>query len=182
MPNKKKTDQVDELLNILTSTPHFAVVKFDKTTHKSLEGLRSELRKTGEKLKIIKNTLFEKALEKFAKSNKSLQVSLKELLPLKENSAILSLTEEYTKGLSTFHTIAKKETTLSFKFGFLDKKIYDSSELKHIAQLPGKDILLGKILGSLKAPQSRIVYAMKFNISKLTYVLREQSKQGEVKI
>ena len=67
--------------------------------------------------------------------------------------------------------------TLSFKFGILDNALYMGPELEKIAKLPGKDQLIAMVIGGLKSPSSKLVYNMKFSITKLTLVLKERAKQ-----
>ncbi len=102
---------------------------------------------------------------------------VQKVFPLKESTAVLTLGEDYAKGLKAFHTFAKKDTTLSFKVGILDKTVYMNAELEKIAILPGKEELIAKLIGGLKSPSSKLVYALKFNITKLTLVLKERAKQ-----
>src|SRR3990167_8356285 len=102
MPNKKKVQQVADLSELLKSTPNFVLVKFGQATHKSIESLRNELRKSGEKIKVVKNSLFTKAFEKFSSTNSVLKNAIKNIFPLKENSAVLTLGKDYSRGLSAF--------------------------------------------------------------------------------
>lgn len=177
MPNTKKTQEVNTLIAQLQEAPHFVVVKFEQTTHKALEQLRQELKKTSTKLRVVKNTLFEKTLTGLAGKDKNIEELTKKVFPLKENSALLTMSGDYAAALSAFFTFTKKDKSLSFKFGVLDKTIYLGPELDKIAKLPGREVLLAKLIGGMKSPSSKLVYSMKFNISKLTLVLKERSKQ-----
>ena len=74
-------------------------------------------------------------------------------------------------------TPEKKDSSLSFKLSLLDNSIYDAEKTAQIAQLPSKDELLGKIIGSMKSPISKFVYTLKFNTNKFVYILRAKSKE-----
>ena len=178
MPSQKKKTYVEELSNFLTEAKHFALIKFENTTHTTLEKLRKELKKDEAVFKVVKNTLFEKAIERLAKKQKSFKDLQENALPLQENSAVLILGENYHKGLSAFFRFAKAEKTLSFKFGILEAKLQTGDVLNQIAQLPSKEDLIAKLLGSMKAPSTRLVYSMKFGVSKLVYVLGQRAKQA----
>lgn len=176
MANQKKQLQVDEIINLIKNNPNFTLVGFGQTPHMSLEDLRRELRKVNSNFKVIKNALFEKAINKLAEQNKDFKEFTK-FFPLRDNSALLSLNADFVSGLTSFFKKSKSESGLSFKFGYLDKTLYQNEELSKIAQLPPYEELLGKIIGSLKSPQTRFVYALKFNVNKLVYVLK--AKGGE---
>lgn len=177
MASQKKKLQVDELSQLLSGTSHFALIKFGNTSHKALEALRKKLKKGDARLRVIKRSLFEKAVNKLAAKEKDLKQLAKKYFPLKEDSAILTLGEDYLQGLNIFAQTAKNETSLLFKFGFLDKKLYPAEEVERMAQLPGRDQLMAQLIGSLKAGQSKLVMALRYNVTKLTYVLKEKGKQ-----
>ncbi len=178
MANLAKKTQVEELNALLSNAPHFALIKYEKTTHKSLEELRRSLKDSAAKIRVVKNTLMQKSLESQSQSRAELKDLISKAFPMKESTAVLTLGEDYAKGLKAFHTFAKKDSTLSFKAGVLDNTIYLAPELQKIATLPGKDELIAKVIGGLKSPSSKLVYALKFNITKLTLVLKERSKQA----
>ena len=174
--NTKKT-YVSDLSELVVEAKHFALIKFDNTSHLTLEKLRKQLKKEGASLKVVKNSLFEKAIEKMIATKKDLK-ELKKFFPLRDTSAILTLDADYSKALSSFFNFAKKEGSLSFKFGLLDATLYQGPDLEKIAQLPSKDILLAKLIGGMKAPSSKLVFSLKYNVGKLVYILKERSKQA----
>src|SRR3989344_2547351 len=102
MPSQKKKTYVEDLSTFLTTTKHFVLVKFDNTSHQTLEKLRKELKKDDAVFKVLKNTLFEKTVENLSKTKKDFKELAKSVLPLKENSALLSMNENYHNTLSAF--------------------------------------------------------------------------------
>lgn len=178
MANQAKKTQVTELNDLLSSAAHFALIKYEKTKHKSLEDLRKSLRDSSAQIRVVKNTLIQKSLETQSVSRAELKDLVAKAFPLKESTAVLTLGEDYAKGLKAFHAFAKKDSTLSFKIGVLDNTVYLAPELQKIATLPGKEELIAKVIGGLKSPSSKLVYALKFNITKLTLVLKERAKQS----
>ncbi len=178
MANAAKKNQVEQLSSLLKNSSHFALVKFSNTPHSALEQLRKELKKNEANFKVVKKSLFQKAINKLALVDKNLKQLQTKVFPLKENSALLTLGQDYAKGLSAFAKFAKNEQSLSFKFGFLDKKVYLADEVQKISLLPGKDQLMGQLVASLKSPQTKFVHALQFNSGKLVYLLKGESKQN----
>ncbi len=176
MVNQLKKNKVEKLKTILNNSKHFILIKIDRTTHQNLELLRKELKKDKASMKVIKNTLFEKAINQLSK-NKLLLELKKKFFPLKEPTALINFSQDWSKPLKTIYNFLKKEKTVSFKFALLDDSLYHSYDLEKIAQLPSRDELLGKVIGSLKAPINRLVYSLKFNTNKLVYILKEKSKK-----
>lgn len=178
MPSPKKISIVENLFKLIAESQNFALVKFEKTKHQSLEKLRKDLKKNQASLKVVKNTLLEKAFNKLEQTNKIFTDLKKKFSPFRENSAVLILKGDWTKGLSSFRKFMEQDKTLSFKFALLDGQQYGDKEVEKIAQLPSKNELIGKIIGSLKSPTTRLVYSLKFNLNKFVYILNQKSKQA----
>ena len=117
MVAQEKFALVKKIHDLLLKKQNFALVKIGKTNHQALEALRKELKKTQSVFKVIKNTLFEKAVNKMATDNQNFVDLRKIFLPLKETNALLLFEKEWSNGLRTFYQFSKKETSLSFKFG-----------------------------------------------------------------
>lgn len=178
MANVQKREQIDILIDLLQKSKNFAVIKFEKTLHKTLEALRKDLRKNSSKLTVVKNSLFQKALNKLMeRDNAFKELRDKVSSTNKDRSAVLILGEEWNKGLGTFFNFAKKEESLSFKMGILDNTVYEAQQLNRIAQLPSREQLIAKVIGSMKTPISKFNYSIKYNMQKFVYILAEKSKQ-----
>ncbi|MFA6081623.1 MAG: 50S ribosomal protein L10 [Patescibacteria group bacterium] len=177
MVNTLKKNQVDSILKFVEKNPNILLAKIGNTTHQSLETLRKELRKSDSKVKVIKNTLFEKAVNKIALKNKLFVDFKKQFFPLKETTALITLGDSWYEGLKALYLFSKKDTTLSLKLAMLDKNLYNSEKVVQIAQLPSREELLGKIIGSMKSPMSKFVFALKYNTNKFVYILNAKSKE-----
>jgi|SRR3989338_919300 len=176
MASKKKLILVQQIQDLLTKYQNFALIKIDKTNHQTLESLRKELNKNQAKFKVVKNTLFEKSIDKLTPTHKIFTDLKKSFFPLKETSALLFLEKQWSKGLRSFYQFIKKEVSLSFKFGLLDGKTYADSEILKIAQLPEKEQLLVNLIRSFKSPTSSLVFSLKFNSTKFVYLIKQKSK------
>jgi len=177
MVSTKKKSQVETLSNILKDKSNFLLVKIDKTTHQNLESLRRELRKVNSSFKVIKNSLFEKALNRVPDKKTLFKDFRKKFFPLREPSALITLDENWDKGLKAFYEFIKKEKTLSFKLALLDNTFYNNEETEKIAKLPSKGESIAMVIASLKSPLSKFVYSIKYNTNKLVYMLQTKSKE-----
>lgn len=175
MVNQQKKSQVNKISNLLKEKSNFLLVKVDKATHQSLENLRKQLRKNNSSLKVIKNTLFEKAINIFF-NNQLFSDLKKKFFPLKYPSALITFDNNWDEALKTIFEFIEKEKTLAFKFGLLDNSLYSTEELERIARLPSRNELMAKIIASLKSPANKLVYSLKFNMNKIVYILKEKSR------
>ncbi len=175
MANQAKKTQVDSLLQAISDYPNFLLISFEKTSHQTLEGVRKDLKKNNSFQSVVKNTLFEKAINKLSEKNTQLKDFRKKYFPLTQTTGLLTLDREWDKGLHVLYEVMKKEKTIRFKNAVLDGKTYSDTEVETIAKLPTKDQLAANLIGSLKSPSSHFVYALKFNINKLVYILKAKS-------
>lgn len=178
MANTLKKNQVDTILQLLEKNSNVLLVKIGSTTHQSLETLRRELKKSNSQIKVIKNNLFEKSVNKIALKDKLYKEFKKQFFPLKETTALVTLSDRWSDGLKALYLFSKKDSTLSLKLSLLDRTLYDAEKSIQIAQLPTREELLGKIIGSMKNPMSKFVYALKYNTNKFVYILNAKSKKG----
>lgn len=171
MVSQKKLNEVERIVGVLEKSKNFSLIKFEKTTHQSLESLRRELRKNKASIKVVKNTILEKAINKLAQNDKIVLEFKKKFFPQKNTSALLNLSEDWNSPLAAFYKFTQTDKTIGFKCGVLDGILYSESELTRVAQLPSKNELVSKIIGSFKSPSYRLVRSLKFSMQKFVYIL-----------
>jgi len=177
MVNQNKINQVSSLSQSLNKTNNFFLIKIEKSTHQSLENLRKELRKNNATVKVIKNTFFEKAINQLSSTKKAYFELREKFFPLKEQTALVSLSDSWDEGLKTFYQYAQKEKILGFKFGLIDNVPYSEVDMVKLANLPSRGELIAKIIGSMKSPMSKFIYTLKYNTNKFVYILQTKSKE-----
>lgn len=178
MVSTKKISLVEKIQDLLAKNSNFVLLKIDKTNHQTLEGLRKQLKKTSSLFKVIKNTLLEKTINKLSHADKNFKELKKNFLPLSETNALLLLQKDWYNGLKVSYQFLKKELSLSYKFGLLDSQLYAGKDISNFAQLPSREQLITNIIGTFKSPASHLVYSLQFNLTKLTYILKEKSKKS----
>lgn len=156
--NPQKASVVENLSDLVSQAKSIAVVDYTGLKVNQATDLRQTIRKAGGQFLVTKNSLFKIAI-------KNTDLDLTGL-----NAFVFSLTDELSaiKALADF---AKKNSLLKFKIGFMGDKVLSTEEITSLASLPGKDILIAQILGSLKSPISGLVYSLNWNISKLVRTL-----------
>src|SRR3989344_208283 len=175
MPSQKKVDYVNNLVTKLKEHPNFASVGFDSISHKSLEELKTNLTQSGDlKLTVVKNSLFEVALIKAIRQDKLISADdgaeLKKEA-IKGQSALLLLQENWLSGLQTFFKAAKPYEGVEFKGGVLEGIVYFKDRLDTLAQLPSREALMAKILGSLRSGQYSLVRSLKWDAGRFVRVI-----------
>ncbi len=167
----EKAKQLSEIKELLTGAKAVVLVDFSGLTVNKDTELRGNMRKANVTYVVYKNTLISivakelgiDGLDEFLKGNTALAVSKDDAVaPAKVAVAF-----------------AKKNETLKVKTGMLDNKIISLDEVKALASLPTKEVLLAKMLGSLNAPISGLVNVLQGTIRNAVYVLEAVRKQKE---
>ncbi len=177
MANLQKRKKVDLYTKLLSESKNIILFRFGNSSHKELENLRNNLKKYNSKIKIVKNTLFKKAVCKLANKNKTLLKLKKTALFLRHNTAFIKIDKNWSEALKELYKFGKNNQTFEFKAGLLDSNLYLDKQLTTLALLPSKNELRGQVIRTMKGPVNKFVYSLKFNINKLVYILKEKSKE-----
>ena len=168
----KKTETVDHLKQALENAKLTVVSDYQGTTVAELTGLRREIQKAGGDLTIAKNTLIRKSVE-----GSSVLDHLDGYLS--GPTALVYTSGDPVSVAKALTESVKKLKKTTIKGGILEGKKISETELKAIADLPSKEVMIAKMLGSLNAPAQNIVYALSGVSRNLVYVLDAIRKQKE---
>lgn len=125
--------------------------------------LRTELRKSGVEYAVVKNTL-----TRFAAKQAGL-MGLDDVL--NGTSALAMSMTDPVIAAKVLCEYAKKNDRFKIKAGFVEGKVIDADEVKNLASLPSKEVLVAMVLGSLNAPITGFVNVLNGNIRGLVIAL-----------
>lgn len=115
--------------------------------------LRKKLREAGIDYKVRKNTMMNLAFE---------GTPYEELRKVLEGpSAIAISKDDATAPARMLAEFAKTAPALEFKAGVIDGTFYDAEGVKQIASIPSRDVLLGRLLGSMQSPIANFARVLK---------------------
>jgi large subunit ribosomal protein L10 len=141
MANAEKVAAVAELAQSLRDSDGIVLTEYRGLTVKQLQELRRSLGE-GASYAVAKNTL-----TKIAAREAGVELSEDLLTGPTAIAFIKGDVVEAAKGLRDF---AKANTTLVIKGGFLDGKSLDADEVKKLADLESREVLLAKLAGAMK--------------------------------
>jgi large subunit ribosomal protein L10 len=117
-----------------------------------VQELRRAIRTAGGEYKVTKNSLARRALENTAFER------MQELL-----QGPTGLVFGYADPVAVTKVLVKFVETnerLSIKAAVLDRRVLESAEVKKLASLPSREVLLGMLLGLMQAPASQLLRTM----------------------
>ena len=135
---------VDEIKAMLDGACGAVVVDYRGLTVEQDTRLRKQLREAGVSYKVYKNTLIKRAAEGTAFSA---------LNPDLEGPTALAVSkEDATAPARVLANFAKTAPKLELKACVVEGTYYDTKGTQVIATIPSREVLLGKLLGSIQSP------------------------------
>jgi large subunit ribosomal protein L10 len=168
MPNVKNKEAVKILTEKFKSMKGMILTQYHGLTVEEISELRNKLRAQNSEYTIVKNTLSKIALKEAgidAGDNFSGPTAL-----IIENRDVVSP----AKVVMNF---AKTHDKLKVRAGYLEGKFVDAIVVSQLSELPSREVLIAKILGSMQASISGFVNVLAANIRGLVTVLDAISKK-----
>ncbi|MCI6888362.1 MAG: 50S ribosomal protein L10 [Lachnospiraceae bacterium] len=135
---------VAEISELLNGAATAVVVDYRGLTVAQDTELRKQLREAGVTYKVYKNTMIKRAAEgtAFAALDPNLEGP----------TAIAVSKEDATAPARILAEFAKKAPNLEIKGGVVEDTYYDAKGMQVIATIPSREVLLGRLLGSMQSP------------------------------
>ncbi len=166
MPKNKqqKKEILNSFLEKIKKAKSVVFVGFNGLTVNESEELRKLCRENDLEYMVAKKTLLKLALKELNINNNQEDVFSQEV------AAIFSYKDE-VMGAKIAAQFSKDHEALVLKGGILENKIIDLKMVKNLVNIPGKDELYAKIVGSINAPLSGLVNVLAGNLRNLIQVL-----------
>ena len=114
--------------------------------------LRKKMREMGVEYKVYKNRLVKIVAE---------ELGYDFLIEHLEGATSIAFGyDDIISPAKILNDFSEKSGKLSLKVGVVEKEFYDNDKIKRLAKIPSKEVLLSKLLGSIKAPLSNLVYVL----------------------
>jgi large subunit ribosomal protein L10 len=169
MPTAEKEALVQDVSARLKGVKGMYLADFTGMTVEKVSALRAKCRAAGVEYKVIKNTLLKRAVHGH---------DIKELDEFLEGPTALAFsTESEVEPARVLIEFAKDGDKPIVKAGLIGNRLYSAAEVKQLAALPPRDVLLAQVLGTISAPLSNFlgsVNALLASPAQLTAALEEK--------
>ncbi len=132
--------------------------------------LRAQFREAGVEFKVYKNNLMKLAIKDTNFEGLSTD--------LVGPSAIAFGYEDPVTPAKIIKDFAKKNENLSLKAGVVEGEYFDNAKIIEIADIPSREVLLSRLVGSFQAPISNFAYLVKNIVDKRV----ENGEENEVAV
>lgn len=168
MLRKDKEAVVDELREKLTSARSVFLTDFSGINVKSVNELRRKFRGASVEYLVAKNTLIKRAVAGTA---------LDQLDPfLNGPTAMVVSRDEGVQAAKVIDQFVRDHQSFHVKVGVLAEKLVDAGQVKVIANLPSREVLLAKVLGTMNAPIANFVFVLNETVARSVRTLDAVAK------
>lgn len=145
--NKNRTlkeAKVAEIKEKLEKATSVVLSQYQGLTVEEDTVLRKNLREAGVEYKVYKNTLVTLAAK---------ELGLEGIVEYLEGPVAIAFGyEDVTVAARVLNDFAKDHKKLELKAGIVEGEVYDTEKIKQLATIPSKEVLIAKLLGSIKSP------------------------------
>ena len=162
MPSAKVLEQkkavVESLADKMSRAASGVLVKYEGITVDEDTKLRKALREAGVEYAVIKNTLIGKACDKVGFEGLKSELEGMNALAISYDDPIApaKILKEYADKIETFE----------IRGGILEGAVVDAATVNELAEIPSKEILVAKLLGSIQSPLYKFAYVLQAIIDK----------------
>jgi len=169
LENKKEI--VKELKSLLDDSEMALVLDYKGLSIKDISDLRTRLHSKSGICKVTKNTLMSKAIE-----GKSTWSDLNSLLT--GTNAFILIKGDVGGAVKAVQSFQKDTQKSQTKGGIFEGKLLSLQEIKDIASLPSKEVLMAKIAGALNAIPTKIATGVNEVPSSIARALNQHAENG----
>ena len=147
-----KEAKVLEIIDKLKRSEAAVLSSYIGITVEEDTALRKKMREAGVEYKVIKNSFTSRAAK---------EVGFEGLEEYLIGPVAVSFSyDDPTKPARVLAEFAKTNKKIQLKAGIVQGKLFDTVKMNELSTIPPKDVLIGKLLGSFKAPVSNFVYML----------------------
>lgn len=171
MPRPEKVAQVEALTERLQRAQSVLAADYRGLTVKEMGELRSQMRQAGVEVKVVKNTLARLAAD---------EAQVADLKGFLEGPTVLAFAyDDPTAPAKILDQFARQHKQLEIKGGVLNGAAMDVDGVRQLAQLPGREELLGQVLRGMQGPLTGLAYVLSGVPRALVYALDALRRQRE---
>lgn len=171
MPTARKVDEVKDLAEEMSRSQLAVLADYRGLTVAEMARLRRQLREGETRLTVAKNTLIKRAAQE-----SGIDASIERLLAGPTAIAFVHHSD-IGKSAKALNEYARGSKVFSIKGAVLGKRVLDANRVQQLAELPPREVLLGRVVGGMQAPIAGLVTVLGGTVRSLMYVLQARRDQ-----
>lgn len=170
MPTPGKAAVIEETRQALEASQGTVLADYRGLTVQQMADLRARLHKAGVTLKVVKNTLIKRAAD---------EVGIEGLDPYLTGPTAVAYSPDPVAAAKVLSQAAREFRKMEIKAGILQRRAISADGVKELADLPPREVLLGKLVGTLNAPIQQFAWVLNAPLANLARALDQIRQQRE---
>ena len=164
---EQKQKAVADLAEQIKASAAGVIVNYQGITVENDTTMRKALREAGVNYTVVKNTLTGRACDMCGYSELKSELNGMTAIAISPTDPIVAakILKQYDEKIESFKILA----------GYVDGKVIDAAGVRELADIPSKEVMLAKILGSIQAPLYNLAYGLKAVAEKLETAPAEEA-------
>ncbi|MGD8238168.1 MAG: 50S ribosomal protein L10 [Armatimonadota bacterium] len=162
MPTPEKEATVAQLREHIGAVPCAIACNYRGLRVAEINELRRLMRERDVDFRVVKNRLMKIAVGDTAAA------TLAELL---SGPTALAFCEDPVPAAKTLVEFASEHEVISIKGGIVDGELYSGEQVRRLAELPPRPLLLAQLLGGFNAPVAGLVHTLRGILSEFVFTL-----------
>ena len=154
----QKQQIVADLAEQIKNSAAGVIVNYQGITVDNDTAMRKALREAGVKYVVMKNTMTGRACDMVGYGELKQYLSGMTAIAISENDPVAAakVLKKYADKVESFNILA----------GYVDGAVIDANTVNELAEIPNKETLIAKFLGSIQSPLYKFAYAIKAVVDK----------------
>jgi large subunit ribosomal protein L10 len=163
MNKQEKSQEIERLKMILEAAPPTFVLEYRGLSVNQVSALRKKVRAVSSAYRVVKNRLALRVLR---------ETPLKDLAGhLKGPTAIAYSTKDPAALAKALDAFTKDNQGLQIKAGYVEGRVITARDIKALADLPSREVLVARFMALLNSPMVRLLTVLKGPARGLVQVL-----------
>ncbi len=172
MTREEKSQYIEDLAGKLSESGVFYLTDTAGLTVETVNQLREKCFKSDIELRVVKNTLLQKAMERIEDKN------YEELYGVLAGPTAIMFSEVGNAPAKLIKDFRKKHEKPLLKGAFIEESIYLGDEsLESLTEIKSKEELIGEIIGLLQSPAKNVISGLKSGGGTLAGILKTLSER-----
>jgi len=169
MDRTQKEALVNDLTQAIAVAPLVLLADYKGATVHETEDVRNKLRENGLRLQVVKNTLMKRAIAETEMEKLSDHLS--------GMTGVVISSEDPIASARAFRDALDPKGAIQLRAAFFEGDVYEGKAAAAIADLPGRDELMVKLLQTLQAGPRQVLSVLQAPARDLLYLLKNYEQK-----
>ena len=165
----EKQYMVEDIRGRISGSDYVFFLDYTRLTVAKMSSLRGKLRIAGSDIRVVKNRLLKLVCTGLGLSGID--------GIMKKPTAVVTGKDDVAAARVIQEFVRDEERPLRIKGGLIKGTVLNASEVLEFANLPSREVLRQRVVGTIAAPMSRLVGVMSRKLSSLVYVIQAIEKK-----